>query len=82
MTRALEAGDSRPGYSTPIGLIAPTIKAVQEVEARRQLDYAELKAANDNLVSETSVLKKQLQAANDNYVELKREVDALKRVRR
>jgi hypothetical protein len=63
-----------------IGLIAPTIRAVQEIEANRQLDFATLKAANDNLVSETMTLRLELKAANDNYRSLKEEVDGLKKV--
>lgn len=39
----------------------------------------DLKAANDNLVSKTTSLETQLRAANDNYLELRREMDGLKR---
>jgi uncharacterized protein YaaN involved in tellurite resistance len=55
------------------------IRAVQEVEAKRQLDEAavdkrfrDLKAANDNL-------RQQLKAANENYVGLKNEIEELKK---
>ena len=44
--------------------------------------HRELKAANDNLVSETVALRLQLKAAADDYVELKGEVETLKRALR
>jgi hypothetical protein len=52
------------------GFIAPLVKAVQELKSYFDMDHAELvklKAANDNLVSETSTLRAQLKAANDNH---------------
>ena len=54
-------GSSEVNYA---GLIVPVVKAIQE-----------LKADNDNLVSKTAALEAQLKTANDNYVELKREVE-------
>ena len=41
------------------------MKAIQELKADN----------NDNLVSKTAALEAQLKTANDNYVELKREVE-------
>jgi hypothetical protein len=55
-----------------IGLIAPTIRAVQEMKAENDNAFARLKTDNDSL-------RRQLKAANDNYLELKREVDAVNR---
>jgi hypothetical protein len=53
-------------------LVVPVVKSIQE-----------LKAANDNLVSETAALRAQLKAANDNHVKdieaLREEIKALKR---
>jgi hypothetical protein len=70
-----------------VGMISPIVRALQEVEAKRELDVSAtmarvkaLKAANDNLVSETQALRAQLKAANENYAELRREVEALKQV--
>jgi hypothetical protein len=38
-----------------------------------------LKAANDNVLSETAALWAQLKVASDNHAELKEEVESLKR---
>jgi outer membrane murein-binding lipoprotein Lpp len=39
----------------------------------------ELKAANDNLVSETTALKRQLKAANDNEARMEQRIERLER---
>jgi hypothetical protein len=69
-----------------IGLIAPAIRAVQEVEAKCELleqstdkRFQDLKAANDNLLSETLDLRRRIKAVNGNYADLRREVEILKR---
>ena len=64
------------------GFIAPMVKAMQELKADNDNFHRELKAANDNLVSETVALRLQLKAAADDYVELKGEVETLKRALR
>jgi hypothetical protein len=52
--------DEQPLISLQTGPTVPVVKAIQE-----------LKAANDNVVSETAALRAQLKAANDNYQVLK-----------
>lgn len=45
----------------------------------RGADVMRIKAANDNLVSKTTALEAQLNAANDNIETLRREMRELKR---
>jgi outer membrane murein-binding lipoprotein Lpp len=44
----------------------------RSAHARKAADVQSLKAANDNMVSETAALRTQLKAANDNYAELRK----------
>lgn len=60
-------------------MISPLVRAVQEVEAKRQLDqvatdkrFLELKADNDNI-------RQQLKAANDTHL---RDADAIEELRK
>jgi len=69
----IENDPSRTMSLNYVGMIAPVVRAMQEIEAKRQLDQASdtkrfeaLKAANDNLVSEATALRAQLKAVNDN----------------
>jgi hypothetical protein len=58
------------------------LQGIRELKEMFDTDHADLiglKAANDNLVSETAALELRLKAANDNYADLKREVESLKR---
>ena len=50
------------------GLIVPVVKAIQE-----------LKAANDDVVSETAALRAQLKAANDNEARMEQRLERLER---
>jgi hypothetical protein len=61
--------------------IFPMIRAIQDLKHLFDGDHAQLqalKAANDNLASETAALKAQLKAANDNVEELRNELGDLK----
>ena len=51
--------------------MATMVDAIKELNSNFDGDHAEvirLKAANDNIVSETAALRAQLKAANDNLV--------------
>jgi hypothetical protein len=75
------------------GLIIPLVKALQDLKVEFDKSRFELKAANDNLVSETAILRTQIKsandklelqsrainAANDNYIQLRNEFMELKR---
>src|SRR5436190_19187521 len=61
-----------------VGMISPIARAMQEIEAVRQLDAARNDKRKLDLEADDENLRMQLKAASDNYVGPQREVDTLK----
>ena len=77
----LVGGGKIYNLTLPFTFDAYVVEAFKELKQLRDEDHATmqgLKVANANLVSETTDLRAQLKAANDNYVRLKADVKALK----
>jgi Chaperone of endosialidase len=58
-----------------VGMISPIVRAMQEMKADNDNTFDALKKQNQQLMSDTKALKDQLKAANDNYAELRQELE-------
>jgi len=59
----------------------PTLKGLTSLFNTDHAELSKLKAANDNLISETTTLKAQLRAANDKQKLLERRLERLERAK-